>query len=226
MSMNDGQQRKPGIVGLESGYPKTCHMHTPFFGTELLPTALSTIFTSYRYQDRTRPSFALQCWTGIKPLKLILCKYSDWNLYVWMYMYNIVFTYIHIIIWTHTHTCTNAQIRISILYCAHNLCEGGKAGSFGGGVRHSSGSVERLVQGACGLSKLYTSNGLFEALDFIFISFFVSFWPYLTYFLLATNARIICSFCGLITGFAPARLRSEAQSWVFSTACPTNSVFV
>lgn len=108
MSMNDAQQRKPGIVGLESGYPKTCHMHTPFFGTELLPTALSTIFTSYRYQDRTRPSFALQCWTGIKPLKLILCKYSDWNLYVWMYMYNIVFTYIHIIIWTHTHT--HAQI--------------------------------------------------------------------------------------------------------------------
>lgn len=173
MSMNDGQQRKPGIVGLESGYPKTCHMHTPFFGTELLPTALSTIFTSYRYQDRTRPSFALQCWTGIKPLKLILCKYSDWNLYVWMYMYNIVFTYIHIIIWT--HTCTNSQIRISILYCAHNLCEGGKAGSFGGGVRHSSGSVERLVQGACGLSKLYTSNGLFEALDFIFISFLFPF---------------------------------------------------
>jgi len=60
MSMNDGQQRKPGVLGLKSGYPKTCHMQTPFFGTELLPTALSTIFTSYRYQDSLRPSFALQ----------------------------------------------------------------------------------------------------------------------------------------------------------------------
>lgn len=116
MSMNDGQQRKPGVLGLKSGYPKTCHMQTPFFGTELLPTALSTIFTSYRYQDSLRPSFALQWWTGIKPLKLILCKFSDWNLYVWMYMYNLVYTYIYIYIWTHMHKFIDSDL--NLVLCA------------------------------------------------------------------------------------------------------------